>query len=67
MHITIHKIDVQCKLHAWSRAPKASAWDSLEGWGGEGAGGDTCVYLWPIHVDVWRKPSPYCKVISPNK
>ena len=21
------------------------------------------VYLWPIHVDVWQKPSQYCKVI----
>ena len=23
----------------------------------------THVYLWPIHVDVWQKPSQYCKVI----
>ena len=22
----------------------------------------THVYLWPIHVDVWQKPSQYCKV-----
>ena len=21
------------------------------------------VYLWPIHLDVWQKPSQYCKVI----
>ena len=21
------------------------------------------VYLWPIHVDVWQKPTPYCKAI----
>ena len=21
------------------------------------------VYLWVIHVDVWQKPSQYCKVI----
>ena len=20
-------------------------------------------YLWPIHVDVWQKPSQYCKAI----
>ena len=20
-------------------------------------------YLWPMHVDVWHKPSQYCKVI----
>ena len=23
----------------------------------------TPVYLWPTHVDVWQKPSQYCKVI----
>ena len=23
----------------------------------------THVYLWQIHVDVWQKPSQYCKVI----
>ena len=23
----------------------------------------TYVYLWLIHVDVWQKPSQYCKVI----
>ena len=21
------------------------------------------VYLWPIHTDVWQKPSQFCKVI----
>ena len=27
------------------------------------------VYLWPVHVDVWQKPSQYCKVImaSPTR
>ena len=23
----------------------------------------TCVYLWLLHVDVWNKPTQYCKVI----
>ena len=23
----------------------------------------TCVHLWMIHVDVWQKPSQYCKAI----
>jgi len=23
----------------------------------------TYVYLWLIHVDVWQKPTPYCKAI----
>ena len=21
----------------------------------------TYVYLWLIHVDIWQKPTPYCK------
>ena len=34
---------------------------NLEGWDGEGDGrevqngGDMCVYLWLIHVEVWQK------------
>ena len=24
---------------------------------------ETYVYLWLIHVDIWQKPSQYCKVI----
>ena len=40
--------------------------DKLEGW--DGVGGackreGTCVYLWLIHVDVWQKPTQYCKAI----
>ena len=35
------------------------------GCGGRG-GLETHVYLWPIHVDVWQKPSLYCKVIIPQ-
>ena len=31
-------------------------WDNLEGWDGEGGGGDL---LWLIHVGVWQKPSQY--------
>ena len=23
----------------------------------------TYVYLWPIHVDVWQKPTQYCNYI----
>ena len=48
--------------------PKPVLWDNPEGQGGEGGGewfrmGATHVYLWPVHVDVWQKPSQYCKVI----
>ena len=42
--------------------------DYLEEWDGEGGGGrfrreGTFLYLWLIHVDVWQKPTQYCKVI----
>ena len=23
-----------------------------------------CAYLWLMHVDVWQKPTQYCKVIT---
>ena len=26
----------------------------------------TCVYLWLVHVDVWQKPTQYCKAIIPQ-
>ena len=69
MHITICKIDNQCKFNAWSRAPKAGALDNPEGWDGEGGGrgvqdGGTDVHPWLIHVEVWQKPPQYCNVIS---
>ena len=37
------------------------------GWGGRwegGSGWGTHVNPWLIHVNVWQKPSQYCKVIS---
>ena len=47
--------------------PKLVLWDNPEGWGGEGGGKgdgrDTRVYLRPIHVAIWQKPSQYCKAI----
>ena len=50
------------KFNAWSRAPKASALGQPRGIWFEGRWGwfrmrGTHVYLWPIHVDVWQKPS----------
>ena len=44
--------------------------DDLEGWGEEGCevggrfereGAYSC--LWLIHVDIWQKPTQYCKAI----
>ena len=48
--------------------PKPVFWDNPEGWGeeggwGGGSGWGNTVYPWLIHVDVWQKPSQYCKVI----
>ena len=42
--------------------------DNLEGWGEEGGGKGGSgerghIWLWPVHVDIWQKPSEYCKVI----
>ena len=41
--------------------------DDPEGWGGwwEGSSGwGTWVHPWRIHVNLWQKPLPYCKVSS---
>ena len=41
--------------------------DNLEEWDGVGGGrfkrAGTYVYLWLIHVDVWQKPTQYCKAV----
>ena len=40
--------------------------NNLEGWEGEGGRlqrEGTYVYLWLIRVDVWQKPTQYCKAI----
>ena len=43
-------------------------WDDPEGWDGEGGGRGVQdgghVHLWVIHVNAWREPRQYCKVIS---
>ena len=49
--------------------PKLVLCDNLEGWDGVGDGRGfkregTYGYLWLFNVDVWQKPSQYCKVIQ---
>ena len=43
-------------------------WDDPEGWDGEGGGRGVQdgghIYTWLVHVDAWKKPLQYCKVIS---
>ena len=38
------------------------AWEMGERFKGE----ETYVYLWLIHVDVWQKPTKFCKSIIPQ-
>ena len=45
---------------------KPGLYNNLEGW--DGVGGrfmkeETYVHLWLIHVDVWQKPTKFCKTI----
>ena len=53
----------------WQWAHNPVFCDNLEGWDGVGEGkgvqegGDICVYLRLIHVDVWQRPTQYCKAI----
>ena len=46
---------------------KPVLWDSPEGWVGNEVGRGLRkgihVHLWLIHVNVWQKPTQYCKVI----
>ena len=42
-------------------------WDDPERWGGKGAGrGVQDVHLWLTHVNVWREPLQFVKIISPQ-
>ena len=67
-HIHYHvKNMISASLMHETGHPKSVLWDNIEGWGGEVGGRfmirRTHVYVWPIHADVWQKPSKYCKVI----
>ena len=67
------KLDSQWKFAIWLRELKSGAlWQSRGvGWGGRWEGRSrrrghtyrTYTYLWLIHVDMWQKPSQYCKAI----
>ena len=58
-----------CKFKHEAGQPKPLLWDNPEGEGREGGGrvvqdgGDTCIPVWPIHVDTWQKPSQCHKII----
>ena len=63
MYIAICKIDNQCKFDPGSRAPKAGAGTTQRDRVGRVQDGGAQGHPWLIHVDVWQKPSQYCKVI----
>ena len=57
-YITICKIDSQWEFAVWFRTLNQGLCINLEGWDGEGdgrevqKGGNICIYLWLIHVEV---------------
>ena len=65
-YINICKRDDQCEFAIWHRKLKPGLCDNWEGWDGVGSGrkfqeeGDI-LYLWLIHVNIWQKPTQYCK------
>ena len=58
-------VSLMCDTRNQSRR-SVTAW--RDGVGRAGGGGfsrdGTHAHLWPIHADVWQKPSQYCKVIT---
>ena len=62
-------IDHQPRLDAWDKCSDLVHWEDPEGSGGEGGrrgGSGWGIHVYPrlIHVNVWKKPLQYCKVIS---
>ena len=61
-YITICKIDSQWEFPIWLKELKLGLCKNWERWDGERDGGrfkreQTDIYLRPIHVDVWQKPT----------
>ena len=52
-----------------TQGTQTRACNNLEGWDGEEGGREvqeegTCVFLRLIYVDVWQKPTQFCKAIN---
>ena len=63
-YVSIYKIDSQRECAVCLRELKQGLCNNLEGWAGQGDGGErTYIYLWLIHVDVWKKQTKFCKTI----
>ena len=66
MYLNLHWSSVlQMVIYMFQSQCSGTTLRDRVGWvvGGEFRLGRTHVYLWPIHVDVWQKPSQYCKVV----
>ena len=60
-YFAICKIDSQQEFALCLRELKQGLCNNLEGWAGQGDGGErTYIYLWLIHVDVWKKQTKFC-------
>ena len=63
-YVSIYKIDSQQECAVCLRELKQGLCNNLEGWAGQGDGRErTNIYLWLIHVDVWKKQTKFCKTI----
>ena len=62
VYITRCKLDSQWEFAIWCRELKPGLWPT---WGvGERFKREgPYVYLWLVHIDVWQKPTQYCKAI----
>ena len=65
IHITICKRDSPWEFSIWCRELQPLPCANLERWElGERFNREGIyVYLWLIHVDIWQKPTTYCKAI----
>ena len=65
INTTICKTDNQWKFAVWLRELKLGLCNNLERWEGVGGGREVQEEgnLWLIHVDVWQKPTQYCKAV----
>ena len=69
IYTTMCKIDIRWAAAVWALGAQCPR-DNLEG-GKVGSGREvqevwTYVYIWLIHVDIWQKPTQYCKAIIPQ-